>query len=566
MKNKFYFFALFLICGNALLLSVKAQAPAWSWATSHGAVSNDIGTSITTDANGNVYATGYFSDASITIGTTTLVNANSSGSSADIYVAKFDGSGNSLWAMSFGGTNDDRGQSIITDPAGNFYLTGSFQSASITFGSIQLNNVNSSNLSDVYLAKFNSSGTAIWATKGGGPFHDLSGSVGIDGAGNLYITGSFNSAAIAFGTFIQSNSSSNYNMFITKFDNNGNVKWLKRPIGANYDYANALVADANGNIYVTGSFNGPSITFGSTVLTNTLTNSPGFFLAKCDSAGIPIWAKSASGTAFNQGFGVTLDAAGDVIVTGQYGGTSLTFGSVTITNQNGGYGGAFIAKYDTAGNAIWAKSGDGVNTSSNNTGWSVATDINNQIFCTGSFTGPSITFGSTVLSNSGSLGTTDVFVAGFDLNGTPLWAKSAGGTNTEVGRGIATTLSGCLFVTGNSHSSSMAMDNITLTGTGTGSVFFAQLCPTTGEQEISTNDSHFIFPNPSSGIFYAELKSQQEITGIEIYNLIGEKVLSVSAKAQKLLLVDLSGRAAGLYFYRIKNGDQIIGSGKMIVD
>jgi hypothetical protein len=68
-----------------------SQSPNWLWAKSAGGIGDDDGTSISTDVNGNVFVTGYFYSPSITFGTTTLTNADSTWNYADIFVAKLNG-------------------------------------------------------------------------------------------------------------------------------------------------------------------------------------------------------------------------------------------------------------------------------------------------------------------------------------------------------------------------------------------------------------------------------------------------------------------------------------------
>ena len=132
-------------------VNANAQALNWQWAKSAGGTTLDAGYSISTDAGGNVLVTGLFQSSSISFGSTTLTNAG--GGYLDIFVVKYDASGNALWAKSAGGTSsDDRGFAISTDASGNVLVTGSFQSSSITFGSITLTNAGSV---DIFVAKLN---------------------------------------------------------------------------------------------------------------------------------------------------------------------------------------------------------------------------------------------------------------------------------------------------------------------------------------------------------------------------------------------------------------------------
>jgi len=81
---------------------------AWGWALRAGSISDDNAYKVITDIAGNVYVTGNFNSPTVTFGGTTLINADPSGSTGDIFLAKFDPFGGVIWAKSFGGTALDR--------------------------------------------------------------------------------------------------------------------------------------------------------------------------------------------------------------------------------------------------------------------------------------------------------------------------------------------------------------------------------------------------------------------------------------------------------------------------
>lgn len=85
MKTKRFFKLILISIGMISTAQLSyAQAPGWQWAKSAGGTSSDEGLSVATDANGNVYVTGYFTSPSITFGADTLTNAGD----YDIFVAK----------------------------------------------------------------------------------------------------------------------------------------------------------------------------------------------------------------------------------------------------------------------------------------------------------------------------------------------------------------------------------------------------------------------------------------------------------------------------------------------
>ena len=114
---------------SVLLLS-NSFAQNYEWAKSIGSAASDWGNSITTDASGNVYITGFYSntaDFDPGVDTANLISAGG----YDIFVAKYDNNGNYLWAKSIGSTSDDYGNGIATDDSGNVFITGYFLLTSI---------------------------------------------------------------------------------------------------------------------------------------------------------------------------------------------------------------------------------------------------------------------------------------------------------------------------------------------------------------------------------------------------------------------------------------------------
>ena len=125
--------------------------------------------------------------------------------SFDAFLTKYDPNGSALWATRIGGTNDDRGEGVTSDSFGNVYVTGSYLSTVVSFynadGSKSID-VSSSN-TDIFLAKYNPSGTVVWATRIGGAGTDAGQGVTSDNFGNVYTTGYYSSnPLISYSAFI----------------------------------------------------------------------------------------------------------------------------------------------------------------------------------------------------------------------------------------------------------------------------------------------------------------------------------------------------------------------------
>ncbi len=98
----------------------------------------------------------------------------------------------------------------------------------------------------------------------------------------------------------------------------------------NNDHIASIATDNIGNVVATGYFHSSSITIGNTTLLNT--GSGDFFIAKYDSGRNALWAKSASGNAFERGTAVSIDTNGNIIVTGSFYGSAITIDTATLTN------------------------------------------------------------------------------------------------------------------------------------------------------------------------------------------------------------------------------------------
>ncbi len=362
-----------------------------SWAVSADVDSgNGHGNAIAVDGAGNSYVTGNFYGMA-TFGSTTLTSAT-----GDIFVAKLDSDGTFVWVASAGGGTADS-YSIDLDGSGSSYITGKFRGTA-TFGSKLLT---AKGDSDIFVAKLDSGGTFVWAVSAGGGAADSGSSIGVDSAGNSYITGNFISSASFGGTTL---TSKGHALFVAKLDSSGTLVWAASAGGSWGCYGTSIAIDGAGNCYVTGYFIGAA-TFGSTTL--SVKGQSDLFVAKLNSSGTFVWAVSAGGTTGDYGRSITVDGSGNSYVTGNFIGVA-TFGSKTLTTK--GYNDAFVAKLDSGGTFVWAVSAGGKY--GNEHGSSIAVDGSGNSYVTGDF-GFNAAFGSTTLTAQNS----SIFVAKLDSSG-----------------------------------------------------------------------------------------------------------------------------------------------------
>src|SRR6185503_13565738 len=91
-----------------------------------------------------------------------------------------------------------------------------------------------------------------------------------------------------------------------------NWLWAKSAGGISSDYSNAICTDANGNVYITGTFQGSIITFGTYDLHNVGTGALDIFIAKYDANGNVLWAKSGGGIGNDYAYGICVDTNDNV--------------------------------------------------------------------------------------------------------------------------------------------------------------------------------------------------------------------------------------------------------------
>ncbi|MFT6503184.1 MAG: hypothetical protein ACJASQ_003316 [Crocinitomicaceae bacterium] len=474
----------------------------------------------------------------------------------DFFIAKYDASGNVLWAKGAGGTKDDVGQSIATDANGNVFVTGYFYSPSITFGTTTL--TNSSIADDLFVVKYDANGNVLWAKSEGGTGYEDGKSIATDLNGNVFVTGHFSSSSISFGTTTLTNTSSPAGeIFLVKYDSNGNALWAQ--IGGESpltESVSGVTTDTNGNAYITGHFYDSSVWFGTINLTKTSTSESDLYVVKYDASGNVLWAKGEGGTNNDTGRSISTDPNGNVFLTGYFKSPSITFGTTTLLNVGTSTGSLniFVAKYDSIGNALWAK-GAGENESEIANG--IITDANGNAYVTGQFNSSSISFGTNTLTKTGSTYYSDIFVVKYDSNGNDLWAKGVGGTDSETGLGIATDANGDVFITGYFYSPSITFGATTLTNTG-GSIFVTKLgSSVTGIDNLSYNSIIQIFPNPTSSSTTLHANEVLKDATLTVYNSLGQTVKETKNISGRTVILSTDNLANGHYFVHLKEENKV---------
>ena len=317
----------------------------WVWIQKAGGFDNDSGSDIVIDRSNNIYITGYF-EGIATFGSFSLTSSGES----DVFIAKIDTSGNWLWAKRAGGNIHVKGHRLTPDDMGNCYVTGCFE-GSVNFGSYSLT---SSGSEDVFVAKIDADGNWQWATGAGGSDWDYGLGIEVDDTGNSYVTGCFQDVA-TFGPFtITSNDS--LDIFVAKLNTSGCWEWVTKAGGIYEDYGFDIVVDESCDSYVIGFFQDVA-SFGThSLVSSGITD---IFVAKIDSSGNWSWIRKAGGANSDLGIKIIRDNIGNLITTGCFS-EQANFGSHSITSS--GSQDVFVANMDRDGNWLWVANGGGDST------------------------------------------------------------------------------------------------------------------------------------------------------------------------------------------------------------
>jgi len=276
---------------NVFLLKYDS-AGNYLWDKTWGQSDYDYCSGIATDSLGNVFITGR--------------TYNYGTGSDDVFILKYNSSGNLLWDKIWGGSEDEWYPKIALDASGNAFISGSTES----YGAGH---------SDVFLLKYNSSGNLLWDKTWGGSDRERLIGIALDDLGNAFIMG----GTLSYGA-------GSDDVFILKYDSSGNLQWDKTWGGSGPDYASGIALDPSGKAYITGT----TWSYGA--------GSTDVFLLKYDLSGNLLWDKTWGGSSGESGREITVDDSGNAYITGE-------------TSSYGEHCDAFLLKYDSLGNLLWDK-------------------------------------------------------------------------------------------------------------------------------------------------------------------------------------------------------------------
>jgi len=316
--------------------------------------------------NDFLYIIGDF-EGYVIIDDTTLFGEGSS----DVYFAKINLEGNLIWASQVGGVGADVGNSIAVNENEEIIISGNFNDI-LTLGNYTLE---SNGFADIFLIKYSTDGSVIWARSGGGENNDTGESVAVSSGNNIYLVGGFGDSAFFNDSLIISNGS--LDAFIAKYSNDGDLLWLK-----NYGYN-------GGDRFVEIKINtNDELFIGGRCFDQYFTG--GYYIFKFDSNGNYLWS-DGSGGIFIESIDIYENnyvyATGYVIGAAHFNNYTVFTDSMYFQNQWVYDGDVIVVKYDQSGNFKSIAHVDNYGDWDSQYGQSVTVFDTNNVYVSGVFNG-----------------------------------------------------------------------------------------------------------------------------------------------------------------------------------
>ncbi len=551
-----------------LLLTINCQLKAQNYLWAHvlgGTYDIEI-TSVTEDNNGHVIVAGNNSDTTdLDPGSGTAYTI--ANGVRDAFFAKYDASGNFIWAKS---TQSDPVNSsafvltMTTDASGNIFMAGAFQ-GTVDFdpgaGVQQLTSPTS--FEDMFLAKFDNNGNYLWAKRMGGKLEDRVTKISVDDNGDLYVVGYF-SDTIDFdpGTGVAE-------LMVTPNPAATNLVFAKYTANGDYVFAHSLATNtrkidvaASGNaVVVTGTFTDTVDFEPDAGVANLNGNSfMNLFFAKYDNAGNYIYANMIQ-TAdiawlYSGGKTIAADNSGNIYIIGHHGANCDFDPGAGTAIKNGTFGNAmFIAKYDANGNYQWVKSFD----HNGNSMDAIALEDNGTVVVVGRIL-TAADFdpdgGTAILSCPATYSSFIGKYNGSNGNYQQAYTFCAVGSFSDLSAKAGHIYLSGLFPLGeDSIDLAPGSQDVFHYKVADHNMFFGKYVSVASSVEENSFDSNTwqIYPNPANDVLF--VKSEEPIgSPVTIYNIqMQQVVVSVANANQQLVSVDVSNLSPGVYVVSIND-------------
>ncbi|OHD59920.1 MAG: hypothetical protein A2096_00860 [Spirochaetes bacterium GWF1_41_5] len=333
---------------NDIFLTKISSDGSYAWTKTMGGIGEDYCNDSVMDSAGNIFLAGSFDDTVDFDPEAGTDNKTSAGDS-DLFLTKINSNSSYGWTKTMGSTGTDRANAVVTDSSNSVFIAGIFYNTVDFDPGAGTDNKTSAGSADLFLTKINSDGTYGWTKTFGGTSWEYVVGINADSSGNIFITGYFTLTADFDPETSTDNRTSKggYDIFLTKFNNNGNYAWTKTLGSTGFDVGYDIAIDNSGNIYLTGYFHS-TVDFDPGAGIDNITSAGGadIFLLKLNSDGGYAWAKTMGSSGYDIGMAITIDLSDNVFSTGFFENTvDFNPGTGTDIKTSAGSYDIFLTKF-----------------------------------------------------------------------------------------------------------------------------------------------------------------------------------------------------------------------------
>ena len=390
------------------------------WVRNFGGSGEETAQAVITTSDGGYAILGFSNsmDGDI-IGKTTAVN--------DYWLLKLDAAGNLEWNKTYGGSKDDRGQSLAQTIDGGYILTG-YAMSDDGDGS------NNEGFHDNWILKLDASGNIEWEKSFGFSGHDHSYDIILTQDGGFFFIGFLDITAARAdgynekGQFLTRHGVGEF--WGTKIDAQGNVQWRKYFGGTNNDRAHAVVQSNDGGFVMAGFSESDDFDISDTK------GSYDFWVVKIASTGDLVWERSFGGSGIEIAYDIAKTTDNGYVITGN------TFSNDTDVSKNNGESDVWLIKLADNGNLLWEKTFGGTQFDA---AQAVYTSMDGGFLIAGNSK-------SSDMDAISNMGENDLWVIKTDDNGELIWQKTFGGADLDYGFDVIENKDKSVLVVGESAS------------------------------------------------------------------------------------------------------------------
>ncbi|MCY6354154.1 SBBP repeat-containing protein [Clostridium sp. ZS2-4] len=305
---------------------------------------------------------------------------------------------------------------------------------------------------DVFVTKIDGAASIVYSSYLGGSGSDRGYGIAVDNAGNVYVTGDTSSTDFPTDNGFDTTLSGGLDAFVTKIDGAPSIVYSSYLGGSSYDSGYGIAVDNAGNVYVTGDTSSTDFPTDNGFDT-ALKGSSDVFVTKIDGAPSIVYSSYLGGSDYDYGYGIAVDNVGNVYVTGDTSSTDFPTDNGFDTTLKGSVD-AFVTKIDGTPSIVYSSYLGG---SSNDHGMGIAVDNVGNVYVTG-YTG-STDFPTDNGFDTTLKGSSDAFVTKIDGTPSIVYSSYLGGSSTDYGMGIAVDNAENVYVTGYTGSIDFPTDN-----------------------------------------------------------------------------------------------------------